>query len=431
MDEEIRTEETPVDDRERIPESEVRAAEERQRFVEARRSRRDYREGRRRYRSLFWPVVLIGAGVLWLLSNFGIITSENWSVLVRLWPVLLIAAGLDLLVGRFSAVLGSLIGLATVALVVVLVIIGPSLGWAADTSFFGVPITLGDVEIQSETFVEPVGAAESAEVLLDLSFEQSTIDALAAGSDSLIEAELDYVGEVDFLVSGDRNKSVTLRQQFNQVGIFPPPGLNTRDMQWDIALSQDVPMDLTVDVGSGAAALDLRDMELTSLTLDGGSGSMEAQLPAAGAAYATDLDVSSGRVNATLANGADTTMRVNGGSGSFNFQVGSSSDLDMDADISSGSFEIFLNDDVAGELVFDGGSGSLQINVPSGAAVQVDVRDGGSGSVNLPNSFDLVDDGGDDDSDTGVWQTSGFDSAERQIRIVVEDLSSGSMTIRR
>ena len=96
---------------EEIREREISREEELRAAAEAERRRTEVRpvqqpRRRRGYRSLFWPVVLIAAGVLWLLSNLGIMTAENWSVLVQLWPILLIAAGLDMIVGRFSAVLG-------------------------------------------------------------------------------------------------------------------------------------------------------------------------------------------------------------------------------------------------------------------------------------------------------------------------------------
>ena len=49
---------------------------------------------------LVWPVMLIGAGVVLLLSNTGRLPWGVWQTLFSLWPVLLIAAGLDLLFGR-------------------------------------------------------------------------------------------------------------------------------------------------------------------------------------------------------------------------------------------------------------------------------------------------------------------------------------------
>ena len=53
------------------------------------------------YRSFLWPILLIGVGVIWLLSSLGIIPSANLAALVSLWPLILIVIGLDLLFAPF------------------------------------------------------------------------------------------------------------------------------------------------------------------------------------------------------------------------------------------------------------------------------------------------------------------------------------------
>lgn len=65
------------------------------------------------------PTILIGLGVLLLLSNLGMLQWSVWDTAWRLWPILLIAAGLDVLIGRRSA-LGSLFS----ALIVLALIAG-------------------------------------------------------------------------------------------------------------------------------------------------------------------------------------------------------------------------------------------------------------------------------------------------------------------
>ena len=55
---------------------------------------------RRRPPSFFWPLILVGSGVLLLLSNLGYVPWGSWNVLWRLWPLLLIALGIDVLIGR-------------------------------------------------------------------------------------------------------------------------------------------------------------------------------------------------------------------------------------------------------------------------------------------------------------------------------------------
>lgn len=86
-------------------------------------------ESRPRYRSIFWPLILIAAGVLWLLGNFNVISGSNLYALVRLWPVLLIAVGLDILLGR-RPLISTLLAVVTVGAMVGAVIFAPQLGLA-------------------------------------------------------------------------------------------------------------------------------------------------------------------------------------------------------------------------------------------------------------------------------------------------------------
>lgn len=63
--------------------------------------------------SLTWGLILVLIGVMFLLSNFGVLPSVNWSQIVRLWPVIIILIGVDTLMGQseVSGIINSLIGL--------------------------------------------------------------------------------------------------------------------------------------------------------------------------------------------------------------------------------------------------------------------------------------------------------------------------------
>lgn len=69
----------------------------------------------RRDRSLAFPRVLIGIGVLLLLANLGYVGGVAWGQLARLWPVLLVLAGIDLLVLPRSFALAAVVETAIVA----------------------------------------------------------------------------------------------------------------------------------------------------------------------------------------------------------------------------------------------------------------------------------------------------------------------------
>ncbi|MBI2303945.1 MAG: DUF2807 domain-containing protein [Chloroflexi bacterium] len=54
----------------------------------------------RRGHFILWPTILILLGVLFLLSNFGLLPSGFWGTIWHFWPVILILLGLEILLTR-------------------------------------------------------------------------------------------------------------------------------------------------------------------------------------------------------------------------------------------------------------------------------------------------------------------------------------------
>ena len=52
-------------------------------------------------RSLFGPLLLIAAGIVWLLVKSGTVPSANLWALTHIWPFLLIAAGLGIILKSY------------------------------------------------------------------------------------------------------------------------------------------------------------------------------------------------------------------------------------------------------------------------------------------------------------------------------------------
>src|ERR1700682_6856098 len=78
----------------------------------------------RSYRSVFWPAVLILVGVVALLANAGLISTDRLSLLVDMWPLILIVIGLELIARR--RLQGSAADLAAVLIVVIAAGGGPA-----------------------------------------------------------------------------------------------------------------------------------------------------------------------------------------------------------------------------------------------------------------------------------------------------------------
>lgn len=350
---------------------------------------------RRSYRSLFWPLLLIGVGLIWLLANMGVIESFSFAFLLRLWPIALIAIGLDLVFGRRSPILGALIGLGVVALVIALLLLAPSL------DLYQGP------ELRTQSFSEPISEATSARIDLDLSRYPTAVNALE-DSNALFEAELDSVEGVEFRVEGTSQRRINLGPKTGVSNPFDWINEIMSDARWEIGLNPEVPLDLNVDVGSGSATLDLASLQLEQLDIDGGSGSTRLWLPASEDTYDVGID---------------------GASGSFTIEVGEGAKIDATIRGASGSLNITIEEGANVEAEIRGASGSTTINVPGRTGVRVIVRDSGSGSVHVPGSYTLVSDGGDDDRDTGIWESANYSSATTRIEIEFRG-GSGSFSIR-
>lgn len=324
-----------------------------------------------RYRSLFWPMVLIGVGLIALLSNLGVIPPANINLVLSLWPLILIVIGLDLLFGRQSPAVGGLIGLLAIAGVLVVLIAGPAMGLKAPGGDF-----------KQEHFSEPVGQATSASYNISTASQPVRVYALS-GSGQLIDANIGHYGIIDFSASGTTDKVVNLEHRGTGTLTFD---LGNSQARWDIGLSPEVPAALNLNTGSGSTQLDLNGLKLTDLHLDSGSGSINGTLPTADKAYTANIKSGSGSVNLTLPANTDLTLST------------------------------------------DSGSGSVSLRLPAGAAARVEVTDNGSGSVNISHSLQQIS-GSGDNHDQGTWETSGYASAARKILIRVTGLGSGSLNI--
>lgn len=323
---------------------------------------------RKSTRSLFWPILLIGIGIIWLLGSIGIIPQTNFAILASMWPLLLIFFGLDILIGRRSVVGGVVVGLLAVGLAAFLLIAGPSLGLATSGT------------LKTESISVDIGEAVTADITIDLSTQHTSMYALEDNI-SLLKGEIDYYGTLKFSETGSTNRRISLEQVSSGAWTIPwDPNTS-----WDIGLTPNLPLALSIDGGSGSAELDLSQLRLTAFAIDQGSGALTLKLPPSTQAY---------------------TAEIEGGSGSMNLGLPSDGDL---------------------TLHLDGGSGSINIDIPDGTAVQVEVRDAGSGSVNLPSWLKAV--RVYDDRKEGKWETDGFAQAGHKLIIICDDLGSGSFNI--
>jgi len=266
---------------------------------------------RRRPPSLFWPLALISAGVLLLLSNLGYLPWQSWNVLWRLWPLLLVALGIDVLIGRRSLVGAIISGLLILLL----------LGGAVAVVLFAqnIPALANltrQVEWHTEHVEHPLAGVEFASVNIDWTSAPGYLSALR-DSPNLIEGDVVYRGELifDVDVRGDQ-ADVRLDSHFSGPWFGSYDFGDRVEKRWDVKLGPNVVLDLTLDSGSGSCDFDLTGLRVSDLFLDAGSGSIDLALPT-DSTFDAHLNGGSGSIGITLPESVGARVVLDSGSGSF------------------------------------------------------------------------------------------------------------------
>jgi len=301
--------------------------------------------------SLFWPLLLIIAGVLLLLSNLGVLPRPMWNRLWQLWPVVLIALGIDVLLGRRStlaAIVGSVLILALFLGVVAIVFFA---------QYIPGMINLPSPGLHSEFIKYPLDNLEEAKVTIDWPSFPSTLEALD-DSNNLIEANVDYADELIFDVDTDGDYATVLldTRSYGWDWDFT----TWEEKRWEVWLSPNVALDLELDPGSGRCDFDLSELNLSDLRMDSGSGAVDLALPGS-SSFTGYIEAGSGRVTITTPEDIGVRVNLEDGSGAFRpaerfFLVEGEADDD-------GVWETENYDtaDYVIELYIDQGSGSITI----------------------------------------------------------------------
>ncbi len=330
--------------------------------------------------NVFWPVLLIGVGVLLLFSNFDIIEPVNLLFLLQLWPLLLIAVGVQVLVGRDRAWVSNLISVGLVVLAIVLLIFAQDLGFKPPSG-----------NLYTEDFSEPVGKAEAADVNIEVDSGSVTINALKSG-DNLVEGEAVYMEDQDdflFDSDGDSDKEVTIdlnQDDFTSGFTWFFFFLGDQEVGVSADLTPDIPLDLQINTGSGGLDLNLSKLELSNLSANTGSGGITTTIPAGD--YSADLLTGSGSIKVTLESDAD---------------------VDLTARTGSGSITLNLAEGVSGTIHLNTGSGSITVNAADGVGVKAE---GGTGSGSIRGLI-LV----SGDEDDGTWRSDNFEDSDTTVTI--------------
>ncbi|MEL6273073.1 MAG: hypothetical protein AAFR22_24925, partial [Chloroflexota bacterium] len=174
-------------------------------------------------------------------------------------------------------------------------------------------------------------------------------------------------------------------------------------LNWDIRLNPEIPLQLTVSAGLTIDHFDFTGLNLAKLRMDGGTGYCVVKMPA-GVCNAT-IEGSVGVFDMTIPNGAKLTLAMDNGAGATNVFIG---DATVKAEI-------------------EGGVGACKIFIPEDAAVRLRA-DSGLGNIIVPETLKEVEFESEFISESGRWETPGFEFAANKIDLRYEG-GVGSLTI--
>lgn len=265
----------------------------------------------------FWPVILIalgldniwrqegvtgaafliGVGTVFLLGNFGYLEMSVWQVLLTLWPVMLLGIGIDILIGRRRSLWLNLLGF----LVMIVLIAGVL--WISGLTTPGEKIASGQqVEFQlqdaDKAEIEIVPASGTL-IIEDL----TTPDLLLAGSvpepgqGQTITQKYELVDQTAYL---------SLR---SEGGFIYIPGPQSSSNTWELGITREAPIKLQVDLGAGEAQLDLSDVLLSNLNYQIGVGTSTITLPGQ-MSYEAKIEAAIGTVTIDVPNDVGVKIHI-------------------------------------------------------------------------------------------------------------------------
>ena len=225
--------------------------------------------------SLVLPIVLVTIGAMFLYANWRP-AFDPWPILRTYWPLILIFVGLGKMwdvtrarqnpdgTPRSSVSLGPTVGALAFVLVLV-VLFWHGRAFTRDRHYSS------DEQHQSRT-VDRQGA-KSVDVSLETSAGEFNI---SGGSSHLLDADFNYSGSyetprVDYNVA-DGVGHLNISQDGGGTHF------GTTHNQWNLHFSNEVPLELKVQMGAGRGQLHLRDMPVTRLEMSMGAGQADLDL---------------------------------------------------------------------------------------------------------------------------------------------------------
>lgn len=231
---------------------------------------------------------------------------------------------------------------------------------------------VGDLQTRSQMI--ELGNASSVNVEIKMGAGELDV---SGGASDLLEASFVYnVAELEpqatysdgRLEISDKGVETGLRSLFD---------LDEFRNEWDLKFAEDVPMDLTIDLGAGRSDLALGSLALTGLDIRGGAGEVDLDLSGSQSLGRFDFDLGAGGVTIDLSGEWQHNLdaRIAGGLGELSVRLPADVGVRIDVDAGLGHIN-------ASGLTRDGDMYTNDVYETSDVALRIDLS-GGVGQINL------------------------------------------------
>ena len=247
-------------------------------------------------RGVFWPLLLIALGLVFLLSNFGVISGISWLAIASLWPLLLILLGLDIAFARRWPLPTLAVEVAVIAAGLALVAYSPSL--SPGIFVFGGSNGPGANDVS-------VSRGNATQLKLTLNAGATRAYHVSGGATALVEAH-SADPNLRVRMTGTTRADVRLDQVSN--GFFQAGGA---DIQ--VLIASDVPTSLVLNAGAGQFDVDLSDVRVTAADVNVGASSMRFVLPKPTGDIVVDMNGGASNIVITVPEGVEARISTSGG----------------------------------------------------------------------------------------------------------------------
>jgi hypothetical protein len=231
---------------------------------------------------------------------------------------------------------------------------------------------VGDLQTKSET-VE-LGGAESVSVEIEMGAGELDV---SGGAGELLEATFTYnVDELEPEVTYSDSKLMVQHDDVKE-GIGTFFDLDDYRNEWDLRFNENVPMEMSIDMGAGRTDLKLGSLALTRLDINAGAGDVDLDLSGSQSLIQLDYDMGAGRVTLDLTGNwqDDLDATIRGGVGELTLRLPRDVGVRVEVDTGIGSVD-------ASGLTKDGDTYTNDAYGESDVTLRISI-DAGVGKINL------------------------------------------------